>query len=491
MQSKLQKQRQEMRAQREKNLKEFKSLSNNNKSHCFNESSKPKEPLTSVEDRSAIKIQAAWRGHAVRKSNLIKTKFLLINYKKLESCATQLRQSLKKLELDHQSLIQFNKANCGLILSVLENYLALDKSSDGQMNVLANQILPKKNDNSSSYDLNLIQENLLLRDKITQLESRCSKLESSQLGIHHQHMPEIHAPLRVRLQKLTEKTVALKWNHNPKNTFLQLTGYNIYINGEVCGTMKPSELCASIDGIQTEGEYKMSVRSFMGEAESPDSNQVITRVKKKPTEPTTTTTTETLSSSSSDYDNEDTSTESSQSKKSPNHSDSNISIEKKLNSNSSLTAPNLNINHSKSKSNASIASTVSFECQVSDDNPVKNVNFDKLIQNIAPVVSKNFSNSPTSTSSVKPKSHVTLFANFANSVKFSSSEPNLSNHNLNRTDSSNATNESVSSLLRHSIAINDDSILDQEELDENNFPQPYSQYGASFDISELNSNSNE
>lgn len=346
--------------------------------------------------------------------------------------------------------------------------------------------------------------------------------------------------------------------------------------------MKPNELCASIDGIQTEGEYKISVRSFIGDAESAESNQVITRVKKKATTTATADTTdsktETLSSSS-DYENneytttatttENTSIESSKSKKSQNHSDSNTSIEKKMNiSNSSLTkhlimdehevidykvkqgvgsrlAQNLKINHSflseteknqlnmitatqsslsnispkftsKSKSNAgsnaSIASTVSFECQLSDV-VVPKSSFDKLIENIGPVVINNkdvisrvssqplvadrehFTDYTTTTSTVKsPKSHVSVFANFANNVKFSNSEPNLSNHNLNKTDSSTTTggagNESVSSLLRHSIAINDDSILDQEDFDENNFIQPYSQYGAAFDISELNSNSN-
>ena len=231
----------------------------------------------------------------------------------------------------------------------------------------------KKPPPQTSYELNLIQENLQLRGKIDSLEDKCKQLESRlassqsnsnsktnkskvtksflEDSIDHQQQqrvsepkPELHAPIRVRLQKLSEKTVALKWNHNPKNIFVQLAGYRIYINGELCGTMKPTDVSASIDGIQVEGEYKICVRSFVGPHESLDSNQVITRVKKTPPAPPPDTDSKTgtselsTSSNESDYGNEDTSENSSvdvTSKHSSNKSRSeeadDDSVEKKLN----------------------------------------------------------------------------------------------------------------------------------------------------------------
>ena len=92
---------------------------------------------------------------------------------------------------------------------------------------------------------------------------------------------QVHPPLRVRLQKLNEKRVALKWNHNPQNRLLEVHGYSVYINGKLCGQMSPNDLVASINGIQEEGEYRIVVRAFHGPHESPNSNEVITRVKRK------------------------------------------------------------------------------------------------------------------------------------------------------------------------------------------------------------------
>ena len=71
--------------------------------------------------------------------------------------------------------------------------------------------------------------------------------------------------------------------------------------------MKSEELSASIDGIQAEGEYKIFMRSFIGDLESPDSNQVITRVKKKTAveNDSKTGTSELSSTSESDYDHAD------------------------------------------------------------------------------------------------------------------------------------------------------------------------------------------
>ncbi len=66
----------------------------------------------------------------------------------------------------------------------------------------------------------------------------------------------IHPPLRVRLQKVNEKSVALKWDHNPLNSEVNISGYKIYINNIMRGTVKSTDLKALINGIQEEGEYK-------------------------------------------------------------------------------------------------------------------------------------------------------------------------------------------------------------------------------------------
>ena len=91
----------------------------------------------------------------------------------------------------------------------------------------------------------------------------------------------LYPPLNVRLQKLNEKCVAVKWTHNPKNVFLKLDGYNVYINDELCGRMKSTDQVASIDGIREVGEYRIYLKSYFLDMESEKSNQVITRLKKK------------------------------------------------------------------------------------------------------------------------------------------------------------------------------------------------------------------
>ena len=85
----------------------------------------------------------------------------------------------------------------------------------------------------------------------------------------------------MRLQKLNEKSVALKWCHNPKNSLIDITGYNIYINNKVCGSMSPNDQIASVNGIQEEGEYRIFIRSSFKDIESENSNEVVTRVKRK------------------------------------------------------------------------------------------------------------------------------------------------------------------------------------------------------------------
>ena len=66
----------------------------------------------------------------------------------------------------------------------------------------------------------------------------------------------LNPPLRVRLQKVNEKSVALKWDHNQSNVNNKIGGYRIYINSVLRGTVKPTDMKALINGIQEEGEYK-------------------------------------------------------------------------------------------------------------------------------------------------------------------------------------------------------------------------------------------
>jgi len=171
----------------------------------------------------------------------------------------------------------------------------------------------------------IAQENLVLREQIKMLEQKCrnfeekivelklkeksvnsdltrnstlatqtsfeTKLQTTSSAAENdkenheqatQRDPTIHPPLRVRLQKLSEKSVALKWDHNPNNANTDIAGYRIYINNLIRGTLRASDMIALINGIQEEGEYKILMKSFNEKAESGDSNYVITRVKKRP-----------------------------------------------------------------------------------------------------------------------------------------------------------------------------------------------------------------
>lgn len=105
---------------------------------------------------------------------------------------------------------------------------------------------------------------------------------TSSSSTQNQPKPVVYPPLRVRLQKLNEKSVALKWNHNPKNALVDLSGYNIYINDDLLATMGPTDKIASIDGMKDEGEYRICIKAICSNVESEASNTVITRVKKKP-----------------------------------------------------------------------------------------------------------------------------------------------------------------------------------------------------------------
>jgi hypothetical protein len=127
------------------------------------------------------------------------------------------------------------------------------------------------------FKLNYVLKNQLEKSDLQ--ETGTFKVDTNEGKI--QPKIEIYPPLRVRLQKLNEKRVALKWSQNPKNSLIELTGYNIYINGKICGKMGPTDSIASINGINQEGEYKIFIRSYFADIESENSNEVVTRVKRK------------------------------------------------------------------------------------------------------------------------------------------------------------------------------------------------------------------
>jgi len=146
----------------------------------------------------------------------------------------------------------------------------------------------------TSLSNELLNENKILKEKIAFLEEKYSKLDvnltqysESAAETRETVAPcvQIYPPIRVRLQKLNERRVALKWNHNPLNNLTEIHGYHIYINGKLCGKMSPNDMVASINGIQEEGEYRIFIRSFFRAIESSDSNEVVTRVKRKTASP--------------------------------------------------------------------------------------------------------------------------------------------------------------------------------------------------------------
>lgn len=249
-----------------------------------------------------------WRGYQLRKriseQNIQKKE----NYQYLMEYVGALRKSLKELMIDHQRLMHIHQDDCVKIKKTIETF-ALKTNESKDTKVDNNKI-------SSVAHQELQDENRVLKEKIRFLEDKYADLElrframgaspkgntsNTTLGtkLIEKTMDdtvdnttatttaaiepkiEIHPPVRVRLQKLNEKRVALKWNHSPMNQLCEIHGYNIYINGKLCGKMSPNDLLASINGIQEEGEYRIFMRAFYGSHESANSNEVITRVKRK------------------------------------------------------------------------------------------------------------------------------------------------------------------------------------------------------------------
>jgi hypothetical protein len=243
-----------------------------------------------VEDTCAVKIQSLWRGYRLRKAlSAKKSHKPPENYQNLLDCVRDLRTGLASLTNEHKSLVKFYNDDC----------LKLKRA----VLCLASSIGPKESQTNAttstrvSLNNELFIENKVLKQKIAYLEEKFAQLEAKAAineteanTTHHSNVTtstvmaprlEIHPPIRVRLQKLNEKRVALKWNHNPLNNLTEIHGYHIYINGKLCGKMSPNDMVASINGIQEEGEYRIFIRSFFRAVESVDSNEVVTRVKRK------------------------------------------------------------------------------------------------------------------------------------------------------------------------------------------------------------------
>jgi hypothetical protein len=124
LQQKIHKQRQEQRLIREKNLIEFKNqrLKDEQKrrdvdsiiqSHMQSQLEIPRN-LT-LQDKCAIKIQAAWRGYYTRQSK----KCQMFRYKKLSNTTQCLRAMLDKLVADHRNLVEFNTESTAGIVSIV------------------------------------------------------------------------------------------------------------------------------------------------------------------------------------------------------------------------------------------------------------------------------------------------------------------------------------------------------------------------------------
>jgi len=307
--NRIQKQRQEMLLLKQKNLNEFRNQlkieHEKTTKHALNESfTKYVDPdykptiqpaIYTLEDKCAVKIQSLFRGFRTRKT--LKTKKNTIEkYTNLLSMVEFFRYNLKQIKSEHTTLVKQHETSSTQVKKALS--------------AIANNVQTNQNQQNNK-EAELLTENKLLKEKISFLETKYSNLESkfntfieaknnaddskitqriedtiNETTTRCSETPnvEIFPPIRVRLQKLNEKRVALKWTHNPKNYLNEINGYNIYINGKICGKMSPNDMIASINGIQEEGEYKIYIRSFFNNIESANSNEVITRVKRKQTD---------------------------------------------------------------------------------------------------------------------------------------------------------------------------------------------------------------
>jgi hypothetical protein len=182
-----------------------------------------------------------------------------------ENINFQLERENQELKLKYRLLEEKCKS--------LESRLNSQQQKENYQNKSSDQAI-----SNNSYGYSSVLGNQRLADATNTTKSTKQPSEQQQ-----QPKLELYPPLRVRLQKLNEKSVALKWNHNAKNLLVELTGYNVYINNDLLATMKASDKIASIDGIKEEGEYRIFIKSVCGQHESEASNTVITRVKKKPT----------------------------------------------------------------------------------------------------------------------------------------------------------------------------------------------------------------
>lgn len=235
--------------------------------------------------------------------------------------------SLDEIKQEHLKFAELSKSSyaelVGQLSSFMSNHIAINSTNKSiDINQIKSKITPVNFDESQSRSDEIKQKYTQLEEKYKQLQIKLdfslktqTELQQKYLNVLDQldnvklakaapvetkvEQPptrppllleqtkpsepklEMYPPLRVRLQKLNEKSVALKWNHNPKNFLIALSGYNIYINDELCAELKAEDQIASINGLQEEGEYRIYVKSVCGQQESECSNVVVTRVKRK------------------------------------------------------------------------------------------------------------------------------------------------------------------------------------------------------------------
>ena len=86
-------------------------------------------------------------------------------------------------------------------------------------------------------------------------------------------------PSSLHMSHYSPTCLLLQWDATHCNS---ATGFNIYVNGSLEGTVGPSRNKAYLDGLDTTASYRIYVRAVYSDVESNDSNPVIASVKKVP-----------------------------------------------------------------------------------------------------------------------------------------------------------------------------------------------------------------
>lgn len=140
----------------------------------------------------------------------------------------------------------------------------------------------------------MFRQNRLLHDRVRELEKRLDEKQSdsnnhvihscsslNQLKINQQIEPStLSPPLRVHISKRDTRSFFVHWIPNPVNENRQILGYRIFVDDRLIGTIDSGRFEAIIDSIRDEGEYRIKIRTYDENMESPDSNIVVARFRR-------------------------------------------------------------------------------------------------------------------------------------------------------------------------------------------------------------------